>query len=420
VTNTPPADQPPDPPPPSAVRNEKIRVFVHLARGFGATHWQAKWDRGEVIGLNERLPYGFFWAREGGCTIEYSEDHQEGRLGTLLRLVVRALLGFDLVHAWRNRHGIFAAEIVWTGTESQHLAVLFLSLFRSPQRSPKVIAQSIWLFDTWPRLWAPKRWLYARLMADAALLTMHSDEGLKVARALFPKQRAMTMLYGIRADEMTRREQRVAPRPIRIVSAGHDRHRDWATLLAAVGGLPDAELRIVAPRLPRGLKPGANVTLVHPKTNDEYIALYRWADIVALALNPNLHGSGITVVEEAVVLGVPVVAADGGALKCYFSEDELRYVPLGDAAAMRAAIAALADDAGERTRLVERAQRRMIEGGLTSRDFALRHAVLSRELLSGAMDADKEWGAMNAGPIIPQSSIEGATQPLSHQVARRA
>jgi glycosyltransferase involved in cell wall biosynthesis len=406
VTNPPPADQPPDAQPPSAAPNcKKIRAFVHLARGFGATHWQAKWDRGEVIGLNERLPYGFFWAQEAGCAVEYSEDHQEGRLGTGLRLAMRALLGFDLVHAWRNRHGIFNAEIVWTGTESQHLAVLFLLLGRSPRRRPKVIAQSIWLFDTWPRLSVPKRWLYSRLMANAALLTVHSDEGLKVARALFPNQRAMTMLYGIRADEMTQREQRVAPRPIRIVSAGHDRHRDWATLLAAVGNLPDAELRIVAPRLPRGPKRGANVTLVHPKTNDEYIALYRWADIVALALNPNLHGSGITVVEEAVVLGVPVVAADGGALRCYFSEEELCYVPLGDPVAMRAAIAALADDPAERTRLAERAQHRMIDAALTSRGFALRHAALSRELLSSATGADKEWGSMTPPPMIPQSPI---------------
>jgi glycosyltransferase involved in cell wall biosynthesis len=390
TTTSLPADQPLDSrslsggPGDDGIDGEKMRIFVHLARGFGAAQWQAKWERGEVIGLNERLPYGFFWAREAGCTVEYSEDYRESRLGAAFRLMVRALLGFDLVHAWRNRHGIFAAKVVWTGTESQHLAVLFMLLGRSPRRRPKVIAQSIWLFDIWPRLSAPKRWLYTRLMANAALLTVHSDEGLNVARALFPNQRAMTMLYGIRVDKIAHRKQRVAPRPIRVLSAGHDRHRDWATLLAALGDWPEAELRIVTPRLPRGTRPGANVTLVQPKNNDEYIALYRWADIVALALNPNLHGSGITVVEEAVVLGLPVVVADGGALKCYFSEEELRYVPPGDPAAMRAAIAALADDPAERARMVERAQRRMIDAGLTSRDFAQRHAALSRELLYGA------------------------------------
>jgi hypothetical protein len=75
------------------------------------------------------------------------------------------------------------------------------------------------------------------------------------------------------------------------------------------------------------------------------------------------------------------VVADGGALKCYFSEGELRYVPLGDATALRTAIATLADDPEKRACLVERAQQRMIDAGLTSRGFALRHAALSRELL---------------------------------------
>jgi glycosyltransferase involved in cell wall biosynthesis len=359
-----------------------IRVFVHLARGFGAARWQARWDRGEIIGLNDRLPYGFFRAQEDGCIVAYSEDRPENLFGAALRLVARLLLGFDLVHAWRNRHGIYAAEIVWTGTESQHLAVLLLLRWRDRRHRPKVIAQSVWLFDSWPSLWAPKRWLYAKLIADAAMLTVHSNEGLNVARTLFPRLRSIWMPFGVRADEMVARGPRPAHRPIRILSAGSDRHRDWATLLAALRDWPDAELRIVTPRLPAGLEPGNNGSLVRPKDNTEYLQLYRWADVVALALFPNLHGSGITVVEEATVFGVPVVASDVGGLRDYFSDQEVRYVPAVNPAAMREAIRALADDDG-RGRMVERAQRRLIDAGLTSRDFARRHAELSRELLSG-------------------------------------
>ncbi len=122
---------------------------------------------------------------------------------------------------------------------------------------PEVIAQSVWLFDSWPRLLTLKRWLYRRLIADAAVLTVHSKEGLKAVRALFPRQRSMFMPYGIRADDMTSPKQRTAHRPIRVLSAGSDRHRDWATLVAALRDRPDAELRIVAPRLPAGLKLGA-------------------------------------------------------------------------------------------------------------------------------------------------------------------
>jgi glycosyltransferase involved in cell wall biosynthesis len=371
------AELSPEPNPADAELSRKpIRVFVHLARGFGAAQWQARWDRGEIIGFNERLPYGFFWAEEHGCSVEYSEDRREGPLGAVLRLAVRLVLGFDLAHAWRNRRRIYVADVVWTGTESQYLAVLLLLRLRGRQRRPKVIAQTVWLFDTWPRLSRPKRSLYQRLIAEAAVITVHSVEGLKLARALFPHQHSMFMPFAIRDDVMVPPRRRVAQGSIRVLSAGSDRHRDWATLVAALRDCPDVELRIVAPRLPVGIALDANVTLVHPKTNDEYIELYRWADLVALALNLNRHGSGITVIEEATVFGVPVVVTDIGGLRGYFSDREVRYVPAEDPTAMRDAVIALATDVG-RKQMVERAQRRIIEARLTSRGFAQRHAELS-------------------------------------------
>jgi glycosyltransferase involved in cell wall biosynthesis len=368
----------------TAAANCPIQVFVHLARGFGAAQWQARWDKGEIIGLNDRLPYGYFWAQEDGCTIEYSEDRHEGAFGRVLRLGVRLLLGFDFVHAWRNRRGIRRAEIVWTHTESQYLAVLLL-LWGCPRSArPKVIAQSVWLFDRWPRLWSPKRWLYARLIAGAAVLTVLSPENLKVARALFPRQRSEMIPFGVKVDRMIKRGRRPAQRPIRVLSLGFDRHRDWQTLVSAVRDWPDCELRIVAPRLDPSLtRRCANITLVHPKTNAELAALYDWADLVALALRPNLHASGITVIEEATVFGVPVVCTGVGGLGAYFAEGEVRYVPAGDPAALRQAIAALVDDDAERWSMVERAQHRMATAGLTSRRFGQRHAELSRELLRG-------------------------------------
>jgi len=360
-----------------------IRVFVHLAHGFGAAQWQAKWDRGEIIGVNDRLPYGYFWAAEDGCTIEYSEDRHEGTIGRLFRLGVRWLLGFDVIHAWRNRRAIRAAEIVWTHTESQYLAVLLL-LWRTHAQRPKIIAQSVWLFDVWPRLSPLKRWLYGRLIANADILTVHSPDNLQRARALFPLRRSLMIPFGIRVDQLIAPARRTAHRPVHVLSLGNDRHRDWTTLIAALHGWPDAELRIVTPRRPAALTGETNVTLVLPKTNGELAALYDWADIVALSLIPNLHASGITVVEEATVFGVPVICTDTGGLHAYFTDEQIRYVPPQEPGAMRQAIAALADDAAARTAMVERAQRRMIEAGLTSRDFARRHAELSRELLDRA------------------------------------
>ena len=193
----------------------------------------------------------------------------------------------------------------------------------------------------------------------------------------------MWMPYGIRTDDMVLPSRRVAHRPIRVLSVGSDRHRDWPTLVAALRDRSEIELRIVGPRRAVGLERGGNVSVVQPVTNDEYIDLYRWADVVALALTPNLHGSGITVIEEATVLGVPVVVTDVGGLRSYFSDQQLRYVPAAEPDAMREAILAVAEDAAS-VQMVERAQRHMIEAGLTARRFAQRHAELSRELLHEA------------------------------------
>lgn len=383
-----------------------VRVFVHLARGFAADQWAAKWDRGEIVGLNDRIPYGYGWAEEHGCTIEYSKDAPENPIVRHLRLGLRALLGFDFVHAWRNRQGIRNAEIVWTHTESQHLAVLLLLRGRKGSNRPKVLAQSVWLFDVWPRLSAMKRWLFARLLADADMLTVLSPENLKVARALFPRRRSRMILYGVRADRMIQRPERSAHRPLRLLSLGSDRHRDWSTLVSAVEDWPECELRIAAPRLSRALIGAANVTLVHPRNNDQLSALYDWADIVALALKPNLHASGITVVEEATVLGVPVVCSDVGGLAAYFSGCEICYVPPGQPAALRDAIAALADDAARRRELVERAQRRMIEAGLTSRDFARRHAELSHELVR-EVSAPARYSPGGAAKLVMRLAVFG-------------
>ena len=368
----------------SPTPDQPVRVFVHLAHGFGASRWRAKWDRGEIVGLNDRLPYGYFRAEEYGCSVEYSEDGRDGVVGRPLRLALRLLLGFDLVHAWRNRRGIRNAEVVWTHTESQHLAVLFLLCLYPRASCPKVIAQSVWLFDAWPRLAAPRRWLCRALMSRAAALTVLSPANLAIARALFPGRRSQMVPYGIAADRMIQRKPRLANRQIHVLSLGSDRHRDWMTLIAAVEDLPDCELRIVAPRLPRTLAGRSNVTLLHPKTGAELAALYAWADLVALALLPNLHASGITVIEEATVFGLPVVCSDTGGLAAYFADGEVRYAPAGNPAALREAIAALGFTGAARQTMVERAQRRMIEAGLTSRDYARRHAEISIELVRQA------------------------------------
>src|SRR5271156_746920 len=133
-------------------------VFVFLGYGFGADSWRRRYAQGLIPGLNEELPYGYFRAGGDGWSIEYSQDMEENALRKLWRRALARLLGFDLIHAWRNRKYLFSADIVWTHTEREHLAVLFLHRCAKARRSPRLIAQCIWLFDRWPAFSRLRRW----------------------------------------------------------------------------------------------------------------------------------------------------------------------------------------------------------------------------------------------------------------------
>lgn len=359
-----------------------IRAFVHLAYGFGAENWHSRWSKGEILGINESRPYGYYHAEQFGVRLQHSEDHPEGRLEKALRYVIRGLTGFDLVHAWRNRKGVLGSEVIWTHTESQALAVLAVLRLCDVASPPKVIAQTVWLVDRWQRTWLPKRWLFRQLLSKADVLTFLSSSNHAEAARLFPGQRAEVVLFGIRSDEMAGRPQREIHSTLRILSVGNDVHRDWATLVAALCNAPDCELRIVTGRHLGKLTQGAaNVSVVRLRENVELMELYEWADLVVVPLRPNLHASGITVVEEAIIRGLPVICTDVGGLRSYFSEGEVRYVPPNDPGALHQAVTDLAADRKARERMVERAQARLRDAEITSRGYAMRHVELSRDLL---------------------------------------
>jgi glycosyltransferase involved in cell wall biosynthesis len=360
-----------------------IRVFVHLSVDFGAQEWQKWMARGTIIGINEKLPYGYYRAAEDGCRIVYSEDKIESGLERLSRLAMKFLCGVDIVHAWRNRKGIYDSDIVWTHTELQYLAVLLLFqiLFWKPR--PKLIAQSVWLFDRWHDLSLLRRWLFSRLIAKADILTVLSPENLKVARSLFPHIRSEFVLFGINADAFASLKKEKVHHPVRILSLGNDPDRDWQVLIQTIKDFPNFYLKIASWKLTeKELVESNNIELINITTNIQLYSAFYWADIIILTIKENLHASGITVLQESVLRGVPVICSDTGGLKAYFTDKEVYYIPHGDPSEIQKAIAKLAGDDQLRWELAERAQARMKTGGLNSRSYARRHAELSRELLA--------------------------------------
>ncbi len=362
--------------------DNKLRVFVHLAHGFGRAGWKQKWDRGEIVGINHDDPYGYRQAEDMGCILEQSEDYPEGRVRRLLRLGLRAILGFDFLHAWNNRQSIFGAEVVWTHTESQALAVLMLARFsRSSRRSTAIIAQTVWVMDCWESYSFIRRAFYRSLLRRADMLTFLSPSAAAKAQELFADRHVEFIKYGIRADQSLAVIHREKHAPVRLLSMGTDRHRDWSTMVAAIKNDSRYLARAVTGAKIEGLLANVtNITRERAKTNDELLTLLNWADIVVVCLAENLHASGITVIEEAVLCGVPVIATDVGGLRSYFSPEEITYIPPKSPEALRSAIDLLMADDEIRQGRTKRALTRMKDGDLNSRSFVARHVELSNEL----------------------------------------
>ena len=379
----------------------RIRIFVHLARGFGRTAWKQRWDRGEIVGINHDDPYGYRQAESMGCVVEQSEDQPESSVSRWLRLAVRAVLGFDLIHAWRNRRPMFAADVVWTHTESQALAVLLIRQCNpGVAKRVKVLAQTVWLIDSWESYSPLRRAFYRILIRNADVLTFHSASAVARARELFPSVQVELVKYGIRADQSLAVIDRAEHAPIRLLAMGNDRHRDWPTLIAAIRNRPGYLAKLVTEAKIDGLlKDVENAVLERSSTSDELLALLNWADCVIVPLMDNYHASGLTVIQEAVLCGIPVICTDAGGLHSYFSPDEMTYVPLKDPSAIHGAIDGLFADADARRSKASRALMRMKEGDVNSRSFVARHVELSKRLLRvRAAELARERLSMAGGP----------------------
>lgn len=361
-----------------------MKVYVHLAYGYSQLTWGRLFDERRLVGINERDAYGYMRAEEMGAEVTSSDDHHEGRLNKLNRLSWRWFLGFDVIHALRNRKKIFNSDVIWTHTESQFLAVLMVyTLMRVDLvRRPKIIAQSVWLIDIWYKQPALRRWLWRQLIARADILTFHSPENLARAREMFPNVRSELVLFGIKPDSVTPNTVADATETVRLIAVGNDRQRSWSTLIEMMRKHADWELRIVSTTCPQKLKGDlSNVIIAGVRDNDELIRLYEAADIAVVPLKPNFHASGITAIQEATLCGLPVVASDTGGLRAYFGDKEVCYVATEDPAALARAVADLAADTAARAALVANAKLRMGPEGLSSEAFVRRHMVISRTLL---------------------------------------
>lgn len=358
-----------------------LPVYVHLSHGQAASGWKGP----------DRVPYGYHHAEALGCKLTYSQDHRESALTRQVRRALRRSFGADAIHAYRNRRNILNSSVVWTHTEHESLGVLAVLRFMPKRLRPRVIAQSVHLFDIWPTLPGWKKFIYRILLADADALTVHSNENLRVCRALFPSKECRLVKFGISSDDFPMKAPQFNPDPrnIKIASLGNDMHRDWKTLVDAFGNCDTVAVRVAIPSIKRAalghLFAGCNnITLVSPNGLPDTLELYSWADVILVPLVENLHVSGITVILEAVTQGKPVIAAKTGGLHDYFPEGDIFYYQCGHAESLRETLWACIANVDATRKATAKAQTRIVQSELTSQGFAKRHVELSRELLENS------------------------------------
>lgn len=354
------------------------KIAVLVAYALDPDNWIKRFERGEVL---DRMPYGYDAAGEW-FDLRWCRSHPESPFVRRTRNAMTARLGFDFLHAWRNRRTLFSADLIWTHTEREHLAVAMLQLLRRPSRRVPTIAQSVWLWDDWQSFGVLRRWLVSILLRTHSVELLLSPLNRQVSESSIPGRRVIFIPFGSAvaaagnsADEMP---TKASTDPGPVVAVGNDVHRDWETLSRVASRLPDVQFRVASRSArARSVRWPSNVVVREVESTSELQELYRRSSAIVVPLRSNLHASGVTVCIEALELGRPLIVTDVGGTKDYFT-DVATLVAEGDIAGLTSAIRTAADgnlDAPPKG-VVSRL-------GLRQVDYVRRFVLVTRSTLAG-------------------------------------
>ena len=304
-------------------------------------------------------------ACDGELIYQHTPSRRRGRLGRLL--------GPHIRQAWRAAGRVTAEDTVFADSEHVGIPLLaFLALRR--KRPTRVVVLAHLPGRPWKR--ALLR-LVSRLRGPGTLLVHSVRQADLVRPALGRRWELHTIPYQVDTDYW-----QGAPEPPTtddqplLVAVGSE-HRDYETLVRAVEGLP---IRVCIAAGSHWARSTAGASAL--PSNVEYLEqpipfrelrpLYERAAAVIVPLVDVPNQAGITTLLEAMSMGRPViVTASSGQLECvrgplvradgtldeaatadrgphHFGTTETEttglYVPVGDVAAMRAAITRLVED----------------------------------------------------------------------------
>jgi glycosyltransferase involved in cell wall biosynthesis len=332
-----------------------MRLHLELAHSFDPASWSDRHSAGLVP---DRLPYGLQRLEDHGFELSVRPAGPQ-LLEGLDALSRRATGGLELVHAFRHS-ARRACDLACCWDERTGLAASLRS--RLPAE-PAVATGVIWLTDEAGPLTALGRGLARRALRRAAAVWTLSPPQLPILANEWGVDRHRLHFLRMGIDKDFWRPTGEDPEPGLIIGGGNDRHRDHAALVRAIAKVrrrrPSARLELATHQ--EVLLP-AEVGVRHPSLSHTAMRdLYARAAIVAVAVQPNLHVSGMSVLLEAMACERPVVATDTPGMDEYVADGETGLlVPAGDEGALAGTIEGLLADP-ERGRELGRAGRQAVE-----------------------------------------------------------
>jgi len=302
------------------------RLFVLVGRHIDVEAVRQAHALGEA---RDDSPYGLSGLEALGWQVSWSAP--SAGISFVAR-VLRRILGFDLVHAWRQRAAVRDADVLYAHEDHDSLALCLAA--RLGRNTRALCPNVIWVATRWPA-WGPLRRLLVRhLLAVAPRVVVNSTSNVAALRGLgLPP--AAYVRFGVEpvsAPSAPPASDEPAPD---LLIVGNDPYRDWHLLQQLTDRLTDLRVLLVTGRPPQFV-PGPHCAVRAVRDPQELAWLYAHSGACLVPLTQNFHASGVTVVLESLMAGARVVVTDTGGLRDYATSEQVSFVPVGDEPAFEA------------------------------------------------------------------------------------
>jgi hypothetical protein len=354
------------------MRTARLRAdFTH---GFRTQPHE--WARDYAIGnVPEESPYGMHQIRDHGIDLVMRKKP----VG-LRRVVNRLGYRVDRLH-WGDAAAPVQRARADVSIAWDERTGIPISLARSTTSRVPLLSGCIWLTDQ-----ERPRDYHVRALRRLDAVYVNSTAQVARLRELgVADDRIHYFPMGIAAN-FYRPQETVTDGPDQnsgVFCVGHDIHRDYETLMRSVGavqgrpGLASVRLTLVT-KDPVSVPEDIGVLIPHEPA--WRLRQHYWeTGVVAIALKPNVHVSGVTASLEAMACGRPVVVTGNPGMEQYIRHGETGLlVPPGDHEAMADAIEMLLRDPERRREMGLAGRRSVIEQFTTEKLSGNLAAVVHR------------------------------------------